>query len=1113
MELLVLDVQNSGANSRNSARKANWEVAAFILVILIVLFWSVVGLALASALYTRRNLLQTALLSPAAGASATALLVTTLNLVVPVRYGGPAATLLLAALSVWLLRRYPAVVPVRRLLPFAVVLLLSAAATGFAMFRFGFNWISYGNDDMANYCLGGKFFLNHAQLAMPSAADIVSDRDASLFYWFFYVLAGIRHGAEEVLAWVLSMTGLSALEAFMPVILAFHVVLIAACGALVLTRKKFRRTALLACFAMGLSSLITLGTLYQLFGQVTGLGALAAACAVWLRPPGERKSELAFAGLLAAGTAVFYPEVLPFLGISYILYHAIAIIHKKEAFVTVVRSARTAAVFSALFLNFSLVATGVTLILQARGLTASVGADILFPYYLTPAGFAYFWGFQPIGNLPFDIAIVAGAILFLIAFVSTLTLAWRGEAVAVIAAVMFALCLQLFRTRADFGLFKIAMYIQPFLLGTLALGWARLYNRAPNSTFRRVACVLLLLVVLGSGTRAQRFYIKRSLAEETGPLAEIPYASREGLISELRNLPHLEGPVISDTSNVVLGKIESAYGSRIYFSAQDFLGHVLGLWTATWSPFRLIYENQAQALLAQRGSRFVAEFFDMHGALPSTNEFLLRREISTDNHPILQSGSRMVMTNRRTEDARFKELVRLTNAADQKNFLMFVGSQFGSSYYAIKKNRSAGRVSMYQIEPDFFFHGKHMAALGRDSLFRVLNPSSSARLVLEYTATLNGDGENRIPAASAIGEERQMFEVEGRGSGRFFSPPLQTQDIEGGHYVALDMGSWGRTFPEHRSRIARLYGDDIPLDSRRIVGFVRDISLVSDIEYASLSAPQAIQLFPADLDNKDLEYTGIYEDGWVAESSYAVLQQPESSATLVVELKVPMSQGRAVASWAAVLVDGREVARQSAASGSVLFKIPVPGSGKRRVGLRFERAVPLPVPDGRPASARIRYVGFQPPDSGTVQPPSHPLGGGSETLSSPAVMGAPPDIVPPNSGIGFADGWYDFERFNGQTFRWSRSQAVVHLTPGPGQRWLIADLEPNSAGRPVLVRARTRDGRPIFEKRLAGREEIRVPLSGARQLDVVFQVDKGVLAHSPHDKRQLSLRFFHLRLE
>ena len=287
-------------------------MSAFILVILIVAFWSVVGYALGYALYTRRNLLRLALLSPAAGASATALLTATINLAVPVRYGGPAATLILGALSVWLLRRRRLVLPVKRLLPFAATLLVAAIAAGYPLFLFGFNWVSYGNDDMANYCLGAKLLLNHSKLALPSAADVVHNRDASLLYWFFYIVDGVRHSAEELLAWVLSMTGLSSHQAFMPVILAFHIVLIAATAGLVLAHRKWRTAALLTCAILGASALVTLGTVYQLFAQVIGLGALAAASAVLLTSPVRQRRDLAYVSLLGAGTAAFYPEVLPF---------------------------------------------------------------------------------------------------------------------------------------------------------------------------------------------------------------------------------------------------------------------------------------------------------------------------------------------------------------------------------------------------------------------------------------------------------------------------------------------------------------------------------------------------------------------------------------------------------------------------------------------------------------------------------------------------------------------------------------------------------------------------------------------------------------------------------
>ncbi len=311
--------------------------------------------------------------------------------------------------------------------------------------------------------------------------------------------------------------------------------------------------------------------------------------------------------------------------------------------------------------------------------------------------------------------------------------------------------------------------------------------------------------------------------------------------------------------------------------------------------------------------------------------------------------------------------MRVARQSEKTNYLLFVASQFGNSYYLPGLDRRAGRVSMYQIERDYFFRDATMVSLGRDSLFRILNATRPLRLVVEYTASLNGDHDNRIPAASVIGNRRHMFLVEGRGSARLFSSPLVPQGIEGGDYVALDMGSWGWEFPNHRSKIMSLYGNDILDDARHVVGFARDVSLVSDTEYTSLSAPTALQWFPKDLGDKNLEYCGIYEDGWIGESSYAFLRRPEGSSSLVVSLSIPAIKGRRASDWAALLLDGKEVGRQATSAGSVTFKIPVEAPGRHRIELRFDRAENLQEPDNRPVSAQVRYMGFQSDRSETLQ--------------------------------------------------------------------------------------------------------------------------------------------------
>lgn len=940
---------------------------AFALVILIFSFWSLVGLGLVSTLYRRPNLLQSALLSPAVGLAATVLLVAWLNTAgLPLRYGGPIATVGLLVLSAALLRRRRPVIPARRLLPFAGAVLVAALATGYPLLRFGFNWVSYCNDDMANYCLGAKLFLNHAQFAVPSAGDILADRDGSLAYWFFYVVGAVRHGADQLLAWLVSCTGLSPHQGFMPLILAFHLVLITSAGALVLQRKSLRRSAALTCLALGLSALTTLGTTYQLLAQVSGLALLTATCTVLLRPWRHKAfSEWAFSGMLAAALAMVYPEAAPFLVSAFLAYHALLLLRRKEALPDLARVVWPVSVFSVLFLNVTFAGTIVTVIHQSGvGMKLIAASMVLFPFYLTPAGFAYLWGFRsliqaPSGSL-LDFAIVAGAILLVAAICAALWLAWREEPVAFVFLIMAALSVGLFRGRMDFGLYKIAMYMQPFLLGTVVVAWSRLFVRFRKRRAIRIVWVGALTAMIGWGMYTQVYYTVQSLGQRGGGLVEIPNASASGVIAQLKQLPHLGGPVVSDTSNVVLAKFEAVYQGPLYFLAKDFVGGFVSVERAWWNPFYRVYGQFAGRVAAERISLFETLSFDMHGALPYPNRFVARRRIADDrSFTFLTSNPEISGINRRNALKGDTQLVKLMPLSAEKNFLAFIASEFGNSYYLAGPDRTLGRVSMYQPERDYFFPGQTMLSLGRDSLFRILNPSPRVRMVLEYTASLNGDRDNRIPAASVIGNERLMFPAKGRGSARLFSPPAAPQVIGGARYIALDMGSWGWSFPEPRSRIMSLFGRDVVMDGRRIVGFERDISVISEDQYAALRPPQSIQSFPQDLKSRDLEYSGIYEDGWAAETSEVVLDQPDLPSVLVISMSVPQLGGKAAASSLTVRLDGKEAASRPLPPGETTLRLPTAGAGKRRIELLFDRSVNLPKPDSRPVSALLRYVGFK----------------------------------------------------------------------------------------------------------------------------------------------------------
>ena len=173
----------------------------------------------------------------------------------------------------------------------------------------------------------------------------------------------------------------------------------------------------------------------------------------------------------------------------------------------------------------------------------------------------------------------------------------------------------------------------------------------------------------------------------------------------------------------------------------------------------------------------------------------------------------------------------------------------------------------------------------------------------------------------------------------------------------LDMGRDGRLNPARRTGLQAAYGPRVPLDPRYLTAYVRDISLLSDAEYARLQPPAALRSFPVDLANRDLQYSGIYEDGWVGERAYAVLAGGPD-ADLVVQGNPRRTRAGA---HLVVALDGRIVGRRALAAGPFTLRVPAPASrAPRRVELRFDAVGPLSGADPRPASAHLSFLGFAP---------------------------------------------------------------------------------------------------------------------------------------------------------
>ena len=457
-------------------------MAAFSLSLAVFGFWWFLGWAMLAALDSRRAPLHNLLLAPAVGAACTVLPVFWVNrLGAPVRWAGPLVSAGLLVVALVLLRRRPEPLPVRRALPFAAVLVGALLLAGHPLLRFGFDWLSYGNDDMANYVLAAHRFFDHGFFAVPDTDALLRNRDTSLHYWFMHAVIGDRPGSELLLAWLMSLARRNGLELFMPLILSLHLTGISAAGALVCRSSRTDAAPLLTCLLVALSSLATLGVVYQLLAQTFGLALLAAAAALVLppRPPGWRQALPG--GVVVAAMLVVYPEVFPFLALAFGLSTAVGVLRRRLLPGPVLAAAGAVALTCVVLLNRHLATVLVFLWRSARKMEPADLQHSLFPFFLIPSGLANFWGLVPL-NRPaaeplLSIAIAGGLLLLLLAGAAAMWQAWLGQPAGALATVMLATALYLFLNNTDFGLFKMAMYLQPFVLGAMVGAWLRLVRR------------------------------------------------------------------------------------------------------------------------------------------------------------------------------------------------------------------------------------------------------------------------------------------------------------------------------------------------------------------------------------------------------------------------------------------------------------------------------------------------------------------------------------------------------------------------------------------------------------------------------------------------------------
>ncbi len=973
---------------------------ALVLSFAFVVFLAFVGRATLATCRWRGGILRAWLLAPAIGLAVVVLATTFLNQAgLPVRSFAWPLTLALAAGTAAVFRWRRPAGPGNALQPFVAVALFSLFWTGWPHFRFNFDWLSYVNDDFVNYSLAAERFKDFGFWRTPTLEELAG-RDITQYYWFMHVPGLMRFGSELTLAWVSALVGVKSLGIFMPVILGLGLIQLFAAAALVLHRGRWRRRALITMALLAISPLFMLGTLYQLIAQVGGLALmLAATCFLTARIPGTRRRLVPHALALAivgSAVAVYYPEITAFAVLVTAMVGAVEWLQayrRTSAARTVLPRLRDSfpkmrlvlvlygVVGVLLLLRYNVLSYVFTIMLQMGSGFRSVDLSLsLFPYFMIPTGLANFFGLMPLSvnfGEPFtSLTILAGMLALITALGFAGRDALRPAPMAALLLVQFFLALKLMRSGNDFGLYKIAMFMQPALAAALAGALLKL-------PWSRVVAPLGVIVAGACCAPTALFYTRASQGEKAGGITEAKLASVLG--SRPPAFPP-QTRLLGDINNLVAAKIAAfeLRGTDLRYLSRDYYQQIapieyekLGDTLISLHP-RFNDLIRARDMLAHRDHATIRthQLFDTTFNAPAL-EF--GRAGKTDAYLVIDESFGLLNKIGVTPGTKPTSFFKVLPAAAARNRLVFMHSGRGNHYYLGDRNR----IAIYQSEADPYTRQQDITGLGRFILLRVEQPDEEFYLRLSATKTFMGEGHTAwSPGSRVLGATNLPLAFPGNGAVNRIVGPLRPVLRDGAAYLAIDFNEMPVQFLPQRTGLQSIYNTMVPLDSRKLVAYGRDISALSATEVAALARPAKLARFPDDLVfARGLEYAGIYEDGWLSPESEFVLGG--SPATGIVRLRgfIPATPGSpAGGGRLQARVGDREFALPAAA-GAFDWLLPVPAAADTtRLNLRFSHHVRLPGGDSRPAAAKLELIEVLPAlpthtfeygISGSARLPSH----------------------------------------------------------------------------------------------------------------------------------------------
>ena len=837
------------------------------------------------------------------------------------------------------------------IIPFGVL------TTAWPILKYGFNWVSYVNDDMNNYVLAARRFYNYGFFTKPNMEALNSGSDYSLVYYFFHVTQGVRPGSELFLAFTSRILNGDTLAIFMPTVVTLQIILISTTIGLAAASSYANNIRLLIT---GLFSLIlplfSLGYLYQLIGQIGGLVIGVAILAIWkteLENQVFRIRQLLLFALLLSSQFIWYPEYLPFVGIS--IFVSSLLNYKKNS--QLEQKILIVGLLLVLTLQAYLLKSIFFMINQLRNANQQSGVEEvisnLFPFFLKPHGMPALFGLAPLNvwgsKVQEQLTILFSFLLIILIMVFAFQQKIRQEIYLISLLIQSLVLFYFILSKNGFAAFKLSMYIQPLLAITFANLTIFIISKFRNRTNRifRVEKVFVGATFFGMLTMmtiTSNYYSQASTGNKFGGFAEIPFISQAKLYKQIANLGtenEIRNTVlISNAVNLSQAKMEaySIQNRPIIFPAFQYFANF-------YTPVSNSDSNLATNSI-KLGKRFSNNSFEK-----------INYVIRGSNQNFLLSSSPLEIVN----FSNLKTKVKPWNYSidsNIENLLIFIYSKKGPAYYTLDRDN----VAIYQSEQDPMRPGSYMQSLGEHLLFQVVNPQADSRFVIRISSTLLPQQDRKLPPINLVGIDENKFPIVGRGSARVYLETPKPLKIGQEYYFQTDFKSKPRTFPVVQDLLSDLYNSKIRRDGRGITTFGQDISFVENVRYSN-HLTKEIKLFPSDLENNELFYSGIYEDGWFSENSYAILNA-SSRDDLVVKGTVPLiGTDLSFITSGQLLIDGKVITTQELGVGDFDFTIrnkdlPKELSGNHRVEVKFSKLQRLPGADGRPVSAKIIFMGF-----------------------------------------------------------------------------------------------------------------------------------------------------------